>query len=154
MADLRVPLMACCNRHLKIVSAVAGAVMTAVPLPAGAHDWYPKDCAGGTIAHRPSRFCDGKTAAMKCLPAACRCSSHPSTTNGSGPLMAGSTSASGRIFLPVPFAAPVPEHTHLASFFSSRMPAESPNLVIAMRRSSVAGDVPGDALTWPESRSW
>ena len=60
MANLRVPFMAWCNRHLKltanrtrriatppIVSAVAGAVMTAVPLPAGAHDWYPKDCCGG-----------------------------------------------------------------------------------------------------------
>jgi len=47
MANLLVPLMAWCNRHLKIISAVAGAVMTAVPLPAGAHDWYPKDCCGG-----------------------------------------------------------------------------------------------------------
>ena len=60
MANLRVPLTVWRNRHLKlracrarripmplIVSAVAGTVMTAMPLTAGAHDWYPKDCCGG-----------------------------------------------------------------------------------------------------------
>ena len=60
MAKWRMLLTIWCNRQLElttnrakriakppILGAMATAVMTAAPLPADAHNWYPKDCCGG-----------------------------------------------------------------------------------------------------------